>query len=221
MMAVVAPALVHSACLCGCRFAHSAVLPASVDLAATAVALAALLALHVLPTGLAPAHHPVSQYGIGRYRSGYRVLTLALGVAGAATAAAVALAYPPAGRGQVVVLLAVFAVCRLVISWAPMDRPGGPRSTRGTVHALLALGAFVPVTVAAGRMWRAAQRSPALFSFADRAVVAAAFVLLAAGLVAMFLARRLPGVRRWFGALERVVYAGIFVLLFGTGIMLS
>jgi hypothetical protein len=38
---------------------------------------------------------------------------------------------------------------------------------------------------------------------------------MAIGIVGMLLLRRTP-LHRWFGAVERLVYAGIFVLLFAT-----
>lgn len=57
---------------------------AGLALGATACAPAAMIILHLLPTGLSPVRNAVSQYGITRYRQGYRILTVALGVAGLA-----------------------------------------------------------------------------------------------------------------------------------------
>ena len=165
---------------------------AVLDLAASVVALAALVTLHLLPTGLPPLQHAVSEYGISRYRAGYRVLTVALGVAGVAAAALTAAA---GARRAVVMLLALFAASRLAISWVPMDPRGTPRSSRGTGHYVLAFVAFVSAAVAAGRLQ------------GDGSVFSVATALFIAGFVGMFAARP------WFGAAERLVYAGIFVLL--------
>ncbi|TWP34550.1 DUF998 domain-containing protein [Leekyejoonella antrihumi] len=190
-------------------------LVAGVDLAATTVALAAMIVLHALPTGLSPTHDPVSQYGITRYRRGYRVLTVALGVAGLSAAAAVAIAYPPRQRFTIVAMLVVFGLCRLAISWWPMDAPGQPRSSHGTTHVMLAFGAFGAVTVAATRM---RETAPLPFNSGYHDAFDAAFWLLVIGLVGLFITRRLDARHRYFGAAERLIYAGIYVLLIATGV---
>lgn len=191
---------------------------AALDLAATAVALAAMVTLHVLPTGLAPAHQAVSEYGIGRYRGGYRVLTVSLGIAGLATAVGVAAGYPPAGRSTIVGLLVIFGLCRLAISWWPMDPPGAPRSSRGTVHLVLATGAFLSATVAADRLRRTGPRHTASTLSGYHAVTAVAFALMVLGIVGLVLTRRLGTEHRFFGAAERLIYLGIYALLTATGI---
>ena len=128
-------------------------------LIATAVSLVTLAALHVLPTQLSPLSAPVSQYGISRYRLGYRVLTVSMGIAALAAAAGVAATFPNSGRAESVALLAVFGVCRLVISWFPMDAPGTrPPTSTGLIHVLLALVTFVTAALAGARMYRAVHR---------------------------------------------------------------
>lgn len=191
---------------------------ASVDLAATTVALSAMIVLHALPTGLSPAHNPVSQYGITGYHQGYRVLTLALGLAGLAAAAAVATAYPPQERSTIVALLVVFGLCRLAISWWPMDTPGQPRSTHGTVHMIFAIGAFATATIAANQMRHVAAQSAPPFSPGYQNALGAASWLLVIGLVGLLITRRLDARHRYFGAAERLIYAGIYVLLIATGV---
>lgn len=193
---------------------------AGVELVATACALAAMVVLHVLPTGLSPIRNAVSQYGITRYHQGYRVLTVALGVAGLAAAVAVASAYPSQRRAAIVALLVVFGLCRLAISWWPMDAPGQPRSNHGTVHLVLAFGAFLTVTAAAGRMQQAVARATRLFGAGYGPALGVAFWILVAGVVGMVLARRLDAQHRYFGAAERLVYVGIYVLLIATGVSL-
>lgn len=196
----------------------SAQLWAGVDLVATACALAAMVALHVLPTGLLPTRNPVSQYGISRYRQGYRVLTVALGAAGLAAAAVIGTSTPIAQQPTIVALLVVFGVCRLAISWWPMDPPGHPRSGTGTVHLALAVGAFGSITAAAGELRRSAPQLHQLAGVGHGAALGIAFWLLLVGIAAMVLAQRLDQRWRYFGAAERVVYAGIYVLLIAIGV---
>ena len=107
---------------------------AAVILAASATAFAALVTLHLLPTGLSPRRNPASHYGITDYRLGYRVLTIGLGVAGLATAIALAMTVPDSAqpRGVVTVLL-LFAVSRAAISWFPKDAPGAQRTRHAAV----------------------------------------------------------------------------------------
>lgn len=191
---------------------------AAVELAATAIALGTMIALQTLPTGLSWILNPVSQYGISPYRQGYRLLTVAMGVAGLAAAAGVAIGYPPGERSAIVVLLVVFGLCRLTISWWPMDPPGGPRSGHGRVHGALAAGTFLSITIAADLMRHVVQPPRSAASYPG--ALHAAFWLLVTGLVGMVLARRLDARARYFGAAERLVYAGIYVLLIATGLSL-
>ena len=190
---------------------------AGIELAATAVALAALVVLHLLPTGLSPVHNAVSQYGITRYRQGYRVLTIGLGVAGLAAAALVADGFPRSGRTLVVALLVLFGVCRLVISWFPMDRPGTSRSRHGAAHLALAAGAFISIALVASRMQRVVGHP--LGAGFQHALAIASWLLLI-GLLGLLVTGRFDPRHRYFGAAERLIYAGSFLLLFATGLRL-
>ncbi len=125
-----------------------------VALAGIAVTVASLVWLHVVPTGLSPLRNPVSQYGISAHRGGYRLATIGFGVAGAALAAGALVAPPFPGCRLVGGLLALFALARLLIGWAPMDQPGAPRTPSGTAHWVLAVAAFAAVTAAAVRAGR-------------------------------------------------------------------
>ena len=62
------------------------VIAGAVSLIAVAVTVASLVWLHVQPTRLSPVRNPVSEYGITPFRSGYRVATIAFGIAGVALA---------------------------------------------------------------------------------------------------------------------------------------
>ena len=114
-----------------------------VSLIAVAVTVASLAWLHVQRTGLSWLQNPVSEYGITPFRSGYRVATIAFGVAGLALAIGVDRAIAGHGTVRVVALLVVFAAARGAISWFPMDAPDAPRTSTGGIHVLLASGAFL------------------------------------------------------------------------------
>ena len=73
------------------------------------------------PTGLSPVRTAASQYGITSCRAGYRVATIAFGVAGIALAAGIGQVIGGWGR-QVVILLVIFAIAGAVISGLPAVR---------------------------------------------------------------------------------------------------
>lgn len=165
------------------------------------VGVSALVVLHILPTGLSPMRNAVSQYGISNYSIGYRVQTLAYGVAG--IGAAIGLASLPGPTSVAVVLCAVFAIARLAISWFPMDVPGGERTEHGRRHGLLAMGAFVGAGLAAGAVAKLLTHDhthPVLASASE----GLALVMLA-DLLAMGVNRRTTG--HYFGLIERGFYA--------------
>ncbi len=166
-----------------------------------AVGVGALVVLHVLPTGLSPMRNAVSQYGISAYAMGYRVQTLAYGLAGVGAAIGLASLHGP--TELVVVLCAVFAAARMLISWFPMDQPGAERSEHGRRHGLLAIGAFVGAGLAAaalGKLLTHDHTHPALSAASE----AFALVMLA-DLLAMRIDRRAEG--HHFGLIERGFYA--------------
>ena len=186
-------------------------------LAATAVGVGALVVLHLLPTGLSPMRNAVSQYGITRYRLGYRVQTIAFAVAGAAAAIGLAEAAPGRARA-VIALVVVFAFARLVISWFPMDEPGGERTNHGTMHGLIAIVTFIAIAAAAGRLGAVAKQVPGWATLATVSSVIA--WLMVASLIAMMVVRRGARVTHstpnYFGAVERVFYLALvawFVLV--------
>lgn len=172
-------------------------------------ATAALAYLHVAPTGLSPREDPVSAYGISRYRSGYRIATLALGVAGLATAVCVAIALPASAIP--VALLVIFGLARLAISWFPMDAPGSPKTSTGRIHNLLATAAFAPATAAAfvvgislgqDERWDVLTGATSVLAW-----------LMAFGSAGVILSSVVPDLSRAFGLFERLIYLGIIVWL--------
>jgi Protein of unknown function (DUF998) len=191
-------------------------------LAAAAVGLGAVVVLHVLPTGLSPMRNAVSQYGITRYRLGYRVQTIAFAVA--ASAAAVGLAEAAPGRARALIaLLVIFALARLVISWFPMDEPGSAPTNTGRMHGLIAIVTFIVIALAAGRLGTVAKQVPGWTTLATVSSVIA--WLMVASLVAMMVVRRSARVTHstptYFGAVERVFYLAIvaWFVLVGVGLM--
>ncbi len=163
----------------------------------------ALVVLHLMPSGLSPLRNPVSQYGITRFKAGYRVQTLAYGLAGAG--AAVGLAALPRPSPSVVVLCGVFAASRAAISWFPMDAPGGERSATGRRHGQLAMCAFVAVALAAVDLSRTVGHDHVGGAYGAVSGVLAAVML--GSLVAMATGRR-AGTGS-FGLVERIFYLGM------------
>ena len=189
----------------------------SIAIAGTASSLMALVILHLLPTGLSPVTNPVSQYGITSYRFGYRVQTVAMGIA--AIAAAIGVSELGIGGGSIVVgLLAIFGGARLAISWFPMDAPDSARTESGRQHGLLALAAFGGATLSALRLGTDLSRSN-VWGPASRPIVGLGIAMLVA-LISMGAARRGESMRHYFGLVERAFYAGAIGFLFVVAIEL-
>jgi len=172
-----------------------------IALVALAAVVASLGYLHLEPTGLSPVRNAVSQYGITTFRAGYRVATIAFGVAGTALAVGVDEAVSGDGRKAVVALLVLFSIARGAISWFPMDAPGADRTSTGQTHGLLALVAFASATFAAFKLGNVLSHEARWRSLAT---VSSAFGwAMVACLLGIALARSLPQVRARFGAIER------------------
>lgn len=164
----------------------------------------ALVVLHLLPTGLSPLTNAVSQYGISQYRVGYRVQTIAMGIAAIAAAIGVS-KLAISGGGFVVALLVIFGAARLAISWYPMDTPGTARTETGSRHGALAIAAFGGATFAALRLGSDLGHSTA-WAPARGTIVGLGIAMLVC-LIAMPITRRNESIRRYFGLVERAFYA--------------
>lgn len=175
-----------------------------ISLIALGVVVASLGWLHLQPTGLSPVRNAVSQYGITAFRAGYRVATIAFGLAGLALAVGIDRATPGSGASLVIALLAIFALARGAISWFPMDAPGQPRTSTGTIHGLLAIAAFASVAYAALRLGRILPNATRWHSLGP-ASTALGWGMIAS-LLGMALARGHPAIRAYFGAIERAFY---------------
>jgi len=186
---------------------------AIVLLLATVVQLGALVALHVLPTGLSPIADPVSQYALTRYSAGYTVSAVSAAVAGVAAALILG---GLSGGAVAAALLWVFAAARAVIPAVPMDEPGATPTRKGRLHNLLATVAFAAVTaasfVALGAMGLAGG------SGASNATLATGIVM-AIGAVGIVLCRVAVSLRRVFGVAERLIYLGFIVWFVAIGIV--
>ena len=120
-------------------------------LLATAACLAALVWVHLLPTGYRPVRNAVSDYGVGEYRAFYRAQTAASAVAAVCLAAALAEGVDPAPR-RVIALLGLFALARLAIPSFPTDLDRGQPTRTGRIHVLLAGLAFGAIAWAAAAL---------------------------------------------------------------------
>ncbi len=179
------------------------------------IGVAALVVLHLLPTGLSPLRNPVSQYGITRFKAGYRVQTLAYGLAGAG--AAIGIAALPRLSSLVVLLCCVFAASRAAISWFPMDAPGAERSDTGRHHGQLAMCAFVAVALAAVNLPRMVGHDHIRGEFGATSAVLAAAMLVC--LVVMALGRRAGATK--FGLAERMFYLGVTAWLVMVAVLVT
>jgi Protein of unknown function (DUF998) len=93
-----------------------------VSLIAVAVTVASLVWLHIQPTRLSPVRDPVSEYGVTPFRCGYRVATIAFGIAGVALAIGIDRAIKGHRRAGVVALLVLFGAARGAIKLVPDGR---------------------------------------------------------------------------------------------------
>lgn len=119
-----------------------------VALAAAALDLIILAALHVLQPGVDPMTEPTSAYVHGSGGMASQVGTFAAGVGALALLAAVA--PRRSGRGVAIGLgfLGVFGLAKLLQAFYPID-PDGVSTASGTVHNLLGNLAFFTLPVAA------------------------------------------------------------------------
>jgi hypothetical membrane protein len=168
---------------------------AVLSLGCTAGCIACLVYLHLAPTGYSPVRNAVSEYGVGRYAALYSTQAMLMGIA--ALWLAVALRQPH----RVVVLLVLFALARISIGWFPTDQIGSrQRTSRGSVHLVLAAVAFVTLPWAAVDLTRSEGGEPWL----------GRILVVLAVLTAVALRTQL---RPWFGLVERALYVGMLAWL--------
>lgn len=183
-----------------------------------AVAVVALVALHVVPSGLSPLRDPVSAYGISRWRALYRTQTVATAVAAVSLAGALLAAGIPSTLPGLIALAAL-ALTRAPISWVPMDAADAPRTATGRRHNLLAFGAFAAASV--GGFMTGIAFSAAGFDGAANASAVLGWVMTVASAVTI-LASVVRPLRPIFGLAERAIYLGMFAwLVLGAVVLLA
>jgi hypothetical protein len=151
----------------------------------------------------------VSDYGVGRYRVYYRIHTTAMAVVAVLIAMALARAVDPAPLLPIA-LLSVFAAARFLIPWFPTDLNRLRPTRTGRVHIALAAVAFASIA------WCAAAL-PNRVDWTIEGLLRGLAWLIVVSAVACALALT-PSLRqyttRWFGAIERVFYAGVIAWFF-------
>jgi uncharacterized protein DUF998 len=194
------------------------VLSGLITLLGVGVCSVTLVVLHFLPTGLSLFANPVSQYGITRFRVGYRIQTISMGVSAVAAAIGIKEIDIP-GSTLVMALLLLSGASRCVISWFPMDSPDSILTKTGRRHGVLAIIAFASATIAAihlggilenANVWR--NTSGAIFGIGIEMLVS---------LFAMGIVRHQGKARGYFGLAERAFYLGAvaFLVLVGAGLI--
>jgi hypothetical membrane protein len=178
----------------------------AIVIAGSLVCLGSIVLLHFLPTGYDPIRNTVSDYGVGRYRTGHRIAVLSLAAAGFATATA---SFGPIRPepGAVIAFLSVFAIARTIIPLFPTDVEGQPHTRTGRVHWILAITAFASLATAAGFF-----KGTTLDDVVGWVVVSTA--------VFMILVLCVPRLRRTFGFAERLFYFSMICWFLITGVEL-
>jgi len=177
-----------------------------------AVQTAALIALHVLPTGYNPVRDAVSDYGVGPYRAWFWLQAVAGGVACLALGIALDRLHPFSPT-QVVVALIVTAVARFFIPFFATDQDDSRFQTlHGTIHMVLAVLAFGGLIWAATGLWGTLKHYPHWHG-AESFLTIVPWVMLGS-VIALVLAIRGPRLHPFFGVFERLFYVSSLAWLF-------
>jgi Protein of unknown function (DUF998) len=172
---------------------------------AMGIGTAALVSLHVLPTGYNPIHDAVSDYAIGRYRAWFWVFTTAGAVSGFALAIALARSNPSKPTLTIAMLL-LSGGARLLIPLFPTDQAGSRFQTRaGTIHMVLAVAIFASIAVAASNLGGTLGHEPAWRAVKGLVDGWLPWVITGSA-IATGLAIRGPRLKRIFGLIERLYY---------------
>ena len=172
------------------------IIPASVSLAAYAIALCLLGAAHATD-GREPLKRAVSDYANGPASR----LFVAYGLSGILGATALAAALWPIVQGWLPKLLAALAVLRLGVLIWPTDRGGVAQSRAGRLHLLFAVVTFALAyqVVSTGTTFARQHSTPAWNSYWRFMAL-----LVPAALTAVVVTLIVPSLRRVFGLAERV-----------------
>jgi len=185
----------------------------------TAVQTAALIVLHVLPTGYDPIRDAVSDYGVGPYRDWFWLQAVAGGLACLALGIALVRLHPSTPT-QVVVALIVTAVARFLIPFFTTDQGDSRFQTaHGVIHMILAVLAFGGLVWAAMGLWATLKHYPAWHG-AKAFLTIVPWVMLGS-VIAVVLAIRGPRLKPFFGVFERLFYVSSLAWLFVVSIDLA
>jgi hypothetical protein len=185
----------------------------------TAIETAALIVLHLLPTGYYPIRDAVSDYGVGPYRAWFWLQTVAGGLACLALAIALARLHPFTPV-QVVVALIVTAVARFFIPFFPTDQGESRFQTlKGTIHMILAVLAFGGLVWAATGLWAILKHYPAWHG-AKAFLIIVPWIMLGS-VIAVVVAIVGPRLKPFFGTFERLFYLSSIAWLFVVSIDLA
>jgi Protein of unknown function (DUF998) len=185
----------------------------------TAVQTAALIVLHVLPTGYDPIRDAVSDYGVGPYRAWFWLQAVAGGLACLALGIALVRLHPFTPT-QVVVALIVTAAARLFIPFFATDQGDSRFQTaHGVIHMILAVLAFGGLVWAAMGLWATLKHYPAWHG-AKAFLTIVPWVMLGS-VIAVVLAIRGPRLKPFFGVFERLFYLSSLAWLFVVSIDLA
>jgi Protein of unknown function (DUF998) len=168
-----------------------------------------LIALHILPTGFNPIHDPVSNYAVSSHGYLYSIQAFASGISGICLWVLLAksgFSLPIAGT----VALFFYAIARLLIIFSPTDVEP-PRTTKGIIHALLAVLTFTGIACVAGFL------TPPLTSLADWSKVGpglrAAALLTDVAAIGFLVVCVVRPLRALSGLVERFIYIGTLLWL--------
>ena len=168
---------------------------AVLSLVALAIGAIGVVRLDFARSGLDPLRDAVSDHGTTPLHRVYRLQVVAFGAAALLLLAAL-LASDIDVRTVGLVWLGVYGVARIAIALFMIDHGADEPSREGRIHLLLATLAFTAIAVSAVAIGADLE---GVFETLGWIVVAAA---LATGLF-----RVVPPLSRWFGAVERVLYA--------------
>jgi hypothetical protein len=177
-----------------------------------ALAVAAIVGLHVLRPGLDPARYAISQYAAGGPYAWLGTLALVAMGAGALAIAAALRAHGPAPRAWS--LVGLFGIGVLVAAAFPISPPGGGSPPSEHVHGAAAFFAFAALTIAMLIYARASRHDAVLHKLArpTRAGGVLALVMLIAS-------DAVPAAAR--GAYERVYLAILLGWLLAVAVRLA
>ena len=100
-----------------------------------------------------------------------------------------------------------------------MDQPGGPRTPTGHNHGVIAIVTFASATLAALRLGQVLSQGAQWHRLSPWSTVFG--VAMALSVIGMVAAQRNPGLREYFGLVERGLYLAIIGWLLLLGVVIT